>query len=295
MSWVFYILIANILIAATQIFDKYFNSKKIKNVYSYIVLLNAGAVIFVLSVSYIIRDSFVLNSSFFWAALSGGFYFVMWLLFWQALQTGEVSRVIALFFTQPVFNAFLAVLILGESISLFKWIAILFIVVGGYIVTKEKKSEQTNRIYIPLTLLAAVVSASGNIVSKYAMTGLPPITVNAIGYLSTMPISLILLANKEVFREVRANFTKLKDILAFLIRGLTGYVATCFFAFAIGSGLVSTVVAMSGTQPLFTLTFSLLTSFFLPKLIKENISKEAIFTKASAVAMIVVGAIMISL
>jgi transporter family protein len=295
MSWVFYILLANVLFSATQIFDKYFNSKKIKNVYSYSVILNSVYFLFVAVTAYIIRDSFVVNSSFFWSILAGFCYFLMWIFFWKALQTGEVSRVTAIFFTQPVFNAFLAIFFLGESISQLRWLGIILIVFGAIGATWEGKGLKITRSYVLLAVLAAIVSAVGNTVSKYAMLGLPPLAVNSIGYFATVPLYIFLLTKKEVFREVKSNFTNRPTMFKFFVRGLIGYAAIAFFMLAIGAGPVSLVSAMSGTQPLFTLILSLIIASMAPNLIKENISRSAIYLKASAIILIVSGAIIISL
>ena len=219
----------------------------------------------------------------------------MWIFFWKALQTGEVSRVTAIFFTQPVFNAFLAIFFLGESITPLKWLGIILIVSGAIGATWEGKGLKITKPYVFLAILAAIISALGNTVSKYAMTGLPPLAVNSVGYFFTVPFYIFLLTKKEVFREVKANFFDRSTMSKFFFRALIGYVAIVFFMSSIGAGPVSLVSAMSGTQPFFTLILSLITASILPKLIKENVSRSAIYLKAFAIILIVAGAIIISL
>lgn len=294
MSWIFYVLTANGLFAASSIFDKFFNSKRIKSVYVYSVVLNLIYFGFFAATAYVIKDTFVINKSFYWAILAGCIYFFMWLIFWTALKTVEVSRASALFFTQPVFNALLAIWFLNETLSPSKWMAIGLIVAGAILSSWEKKKTTGfNKGYL-LVIAAAIFSAMGNTIAKHAMSGLPSLTVNTIGFFGSVPLYFILLAQKGVFNEVKTTLGDSATMKKFFLRGLIGYTAICAFMLGVGAGPISLVVALSGTQPLFTLIFSLATGFFLSKMIKEDTTRSAVITKTVAIVLIVIGAIIIS-
>ncbi len=294
MSWIFYVLTANSLFAASSIFDKFFNSKRIKSVYVYSVVLNFIYLGFFAATAYVIKDTFVINSSFYWAILAGCIYFFMWLVFWTALKMVEVSRASALFFTQPVFNAFLAIWFLNETLSPNKWVAIGLIVAGAILSSWDnKKSVGFNKGYL-FVIAAAILSALGNTVSKYAMSGLPALTVSTIGFFGSVPLYFILLAQKGVFKEVKTVLGDTTTMKRFFLRGVVGYAAICAFMLGVGAGPISLVVALSGTQPLFTLVFSLAAGFFLSKMIKEDTTRSAVITKTAAIVLIVIGAIIIS-
>lgn len=294
MSWIFFVVAANVFFAASSVLDKYLNSKKIKTVYAYSILLNLIYLVFFSITAFFIRDTFVLNTSFYWAILGGCIYFVMWLIFWQALKTVEVSRASALFFTQPVFTALMAAFFLNESLGANKWIAIAFIVLGAILSSWEGKKTKFNKGYA-LVLFAALFSALGNTIAKYAMTGLPSLTVNTIGFFGTIPLYLILFAQKGVPKEVLSALKDKGIMKGFALRGTIGYVAICLFMLGVGAGPVSLVVALSGTQPIFTLIVSLLAGFFVPKMVKEETERSALLTKSVAIILIVIGAIMIGL
>jgi drug/metabolite transporter (DMT)-like permease len=293
MSWIFYVLTANSLFAASSIFDKFLNSKKIKSVYTYSIVLNLIYFLFFAITAYLIRDTFKINSSFYWSITAGFIYFFMWLVFWTALKTVEVSRASALFFTQPVFNALLAIWFLNESLSLYKWVAIGIIVTGAILSSWESKRTSFNKGYF-LVVVAAVLSAIGNTVAKHAMSGLPSLTVNTIGFFGSVPLYIFLLTQKGVLKEVKSTLIDKATMGRFFVRGLVGYTAICAFMLGVGAGPISLVVALSGTQPFFTLVFSLAVGFFIPKMIKEETSKFAVVVKSLAITLIVIGAIIIS-
>jgi len=296
MSWIFYSLLAVNFFSVTNVFDKFFVSKKYKSIYSFAVVINIAYLIFFSITAIFIRNTFILNWGLFWTIVASLAYYLMWIFWWKALTTGEVSRVIAIFFTSPILNALLAAMFLKESLSWSKWLAIFFIVVGAVLSTWEgKKAKKSfNKAYI-FALLAAVFTSIGNVLSKQAMVYWPALTVQVVGYLVALPLYLLLLINKQVFSEVKKTLVNLRSFLFILLRGFLGFLAICSFTLAVGAGPVSLVVALNGTQPLLILVYSTLISIFYPNFIKEEISKQSLFTKTAAIILIVTGAIIISL
>ena len=297
MSWISLSIFAVIFFSIANVFDKFLVSKKFKNIYSFAVIINIVYLIFFAIVGYFIRKTFILNQGLYWTIAASLAYFVMWIFWWKGLTTGEVSRVVAIFFTSPIFSALLAVIFLGESLSSLKWLAIFFIVVGGILSgweAKKGKLKTFNKAYI-FALLAAVFASLGNVISKQAMVYWTPMTVQTAGYLMALPLYLLFLFNKQVAEEAKKTFSSLRSFLLMFLRGLLGFLAISAFELSIGAGSVSLVVALNGTQPMLILIFSTLLSIFAPKIIKEDTSRQALFTKAIAIILIISGAIIISL
>lgn len=295
MSWIAFVFIANIFFSLTNIFDKFFNAKKIKHVYSFAILLNLISLIFILITTYFLRNTFSFGWPVFYAGLAGLFWFFMWIIFWKAMQTGEASRVSAIFFSQPIFSAVIGVFFLHESLNFLKWTGIALIVIGAFLSSWDKTTKKSgvNKAYY-FALLASIISAIGNSLSKYAMNWLPSLTVNSIAFYLTIPLYFFLLLNKNVYKEVKENLADARTMSMFFIRALIGYGGICFFMLAVGKGPISLVSALSGTQPLFVLFFSVITSLFLPKIIKEETHKQAILSKIISILLVVVGAALIS-
>lgn len=296
MSWILYTILTVIFFSISNVFDKIFISKKYKNIYSFAVVINIIYLIFFSIVGYFIKDTFIFNQGLYWTVAAALCYFGMWICWWKGLTTGEVSRVIAIFFTSPIFNALLAIIFLKETLSPLKWLAIFSIVAGAVLSTYEEKKSKLgfNKAYI-FALFAAIFASVGNVLSKQAMVYWTPMTVQVVGYLATLPLFLLFLINKQVAQETKQTFTKLKSFMLVFVRGFIGFLAIAAFQLAVGAGPVSLVVALNGTQPMMIFIISTLISFFAPKIIKEELTKRALFTKSAAIVLIVTGAIIISL
>ena len=295
MSWITYTFFAVNLFAITNIFDKFFVSKKYKSIYSFAVVINILYLIFFGVTGFFIRDTFVPNQGFLWTILASAAYYFMWIFWWKSLTSGEVSRMSAIFFTNPLFGALLSVIFLGEVLTGVKWMAIVAIVLGAVLSTWESKKtgKGVNRGYV-FVLLATVCSAIGNVLSKQAMVYWPALTVQVAGFMVALPFYLMFMKNKQVYTEVRKTFSDFKALSLVFLRSFLGFLAICSFMLSIGVGPVSLVSALNGAQPLVILLYTVLISIFFPKIIKEEISKKIIFVKAIAVILIVIGAIIIT-
>ena len=296
MSWIIYSLLAVSTFSFVNIFDKFFIGKKLKSPYSFVLILNIFYFIFYLGYFLIFRSTFVINPLIVWSILSGLLYFFMWIFWFKALSGGEASRVTAVFFSQPIFTSILAVIFLTETVSPLKWMATVLIVIGAILSSRETgKTKSTFNMAYFYAILAALFSAVGGVVSKYATVHTPTLTVSAIGYFFTLPLYFIFLKNRSIFKEVRSFFSERKLMITMFFRSGLSYAAICFFMLALGSGKVSLVAALNGSQPLFVLILSTLTSVFFPKILKEEISRQALIYKTVSVILIVTGAIIISI
>ncbi len=296
MSWILYAFLANVLFAFTVIFDKFVNAKKIKSVYSFGIVLNAVYFVFILITTYFQRNTFVLGPSALYSVVAGILWFFMWIFFWKALQQGEASRVSAIFFTQPIYSALIGISFLHESLNFLKWVGIVVIVIGAILSSLggESHKKEVRTAYL-FALLAAVFSSVGNSVSKYAMNGLPPLTVNCIAFYATIPLYLFILKDKKILQEVVAALTDKRLMMQFSIRGLLGYVGIMLNMTAFGLGPLSLITAILGTQPMVILVISLLAALVFPKIIHEELGKKTLVPKLAALLLTVAGVVMISL
>lgn len=294
MSWLVLILISVNLSALVSLFDKFYCSKKVKSIYSFAFLVNFFYLVFILVTTYILRKSFVFNWLVIYPILSGLTYFLTWIFWWKAMTTSEVSRVVGVASVQPVINAILAVFFLNEVISVNKWSAIILIVAGAFLCSWEKKKNGGfNKAYL-YVLVAVCFGAVGNILVKFSMGTMPALVVNCLSFYATFPLFLLMLKDKKVFQEVKKNLLDKKSSVPIFFRSLIGYLAICFYMLAVGAGPVSSVVTVNNAAPLLVFVYSIGVSFFWPKIIKEELSRQALFTKTIAIIMIVVGAMMIS-
>lgn len=296
MSWTAAILLATFFFSLCVLADKFIHTNKIKSVYSYAILINAIYLIFIVITTYVQRGTFTLGSGAIYSGIAGCLWFFMWIFFWKALKVGEASRVSAIFFTQPIYASLFGMLFLQESLGLLKWIGII-VIVGGAIMSSlggESHKKEVKTAYL-FAFLAALFSATGNIISKYAMASLPPLTVNCIAFYSTIPLYIFLLKDKNVIPEIRATIKDIKLLMQFSVRGLLGYTGILLNMTAMGSGPISLVSAIGGSQPIMVLLISLILGAVFPKIIHEELGKKVLITKMIALVLTVTGVVLVSL
>lgn len=294
MSWLVLIFLSVNLFAVASLFDKFFCEKKFKNVVAYGSIVYFLSAIFIISLPFFLKLSFPLGKSLFFAIASAPVFFVMWLLWWWVLKKGEVSRASAISNTGPLFIALLAAVFLNESIGGIKWLAIILIVIGAILCCWENKTDNHfNRVYL-VVILAALINAVGNIFSKIALGGLSPFAVYAVCYYATLPFYLPFLFNKKICEEMKENLKEKKTAILLLIRVTLGFAAISLSYAAMAAGPVSLVMAVNGIGPLLVFIYSTIISLFWPKLIKEEINRQVLFTKAMAIILIVGGVILIN-
>jgi len=297
MNWLFLIIVCAFLFAVVDIIDKFFCGHKIKSVYTLSVLTGSISVIITSSLLFFVNFKFSWGWPVFFACLSAVFYFFLWLFWWQALKTTEVSRSTAIYNSSPIYTALMAVIFLGETLSIIKWLAIIMIVVGtilcSYEKTNDKKVSRFNIMYL-LVILAALCNSLGSIVSKIAVGSINPFVANLIAVYAGAPLFLTLLLKKEVSQELVASVKNVKIIIPFIIRGLIAFIAVICFYLAMKSGPASLVAAGYGTNPLFVFGISVMISRFFPKIIKENITPVVLSQKALAIILIVGGVVLIN-
>lgn len=294
MSWFALILISTNLFSFSNLFDKFFCSKKFKSIYTLAIFSSLFQLIFLLGLSFFISWPRTFDQAFALALISGLPFFLMWLLIWKALTTGEASRISAVLQTAAIFNAFLAVIFLGEELTAPKWLAIFLIVIGAALCSRENKGKhRQNRAYF-FILLAALSSAVGTVISKVVLLTIEPLTVYALSFYATLPLYLLLLIKKDVWREVKEKVKEKQLLLMISLRTLILFGAICFFYLALKSGPASLVIAVNGVNPLLVFLYSTAISFFWPQLIKEEIGSRALLQKGLAVVLIVSGVMIIN-
>lgn len=296
MSWILLALLANLFFGFSVLLDKFLNTKKIKNVYSFAVILNVVYLIFILITTYFQWGTFVMGKSALLSALAGFFWFFMWIFFWKAMQHGEATRVSAIFFSQPIYSSLIGIFFFNESLTLLKWAGIAVIVIGAVLSSLggESHKKEVRTAYL-FALLSALFSSVGNSISKFAMMDMPSLTVNCIAFYSSIPLYVFLLKNVTVRKEILGAFANTKLIIQFGIRGIFGYLGIITFMTSLSSGPISLVTALSGTQPIFVLILSLIASMLFPKLIHEEFGRSVIGTKLLALFLTVIGILLVSL
>ena len=177
----------------------------------------------------------------------------------RAMRSEEVSRIIPVVNTFPIFVAILAVPILGEALGYAEWLAIFITVAGAVLISMRRDSDgQGARLHKPLAVLiiSSVLFGVATTASKYALDYVTFWNMYSINALCLGTIFLFFSARPKTLKEVR-DMAQRNQVLALLL--LNECIATGGFIlsfWAIERGPVSLVSTILSTRPAFVVTVS---------------------------------------
>jgi uncharacterized membrane protein len=234
------------------------------------------------------------------ALLSGALFGLSGLLLMRVLYTQEVSRTIPVTQTAPIFVAFMAVALLGESISPRQWLAVIA-TVGGAILLSLRIDAGLKALFLHrsffLLMLGAVIQAAANILGKLAVDDLPVLYTHGLRILALGLVFLLFAARREPWSNVRGFFTSRSPALLFVAANelviANGGMVLLLWAFSLGP--VSLVTALASARSLFVVAYSMALALTWKGALGEQTSRGAIAVKVTSTALIVGGVATIAL
>jgi len=214
------------------------------------------------------------------------------LLILHILQTREVSRVIPVVHTNPVFVAILAVLLLGETITYLQWIAVMVVVLGAVLISIKRESHGSGAGFAAslfLPLIASLLLAAANLTSKHALEHVSYWNMLAFG---SLLVSIIFLSVSLRPLPLRQLLTLRRPVLTagLLILANALVLFGMFLMFwAIQNGPVSLVSAIAGARPAFVFIYAVVLGRISHVLLEQRMGKQTIALRLGAIAMIVGG------
>lgn len=303
MDWFFITIISYFILALVGIADKFLLNKVITDDRLYTFLVGTLGILVFLFAPFGLEwpgiTGFILN------IIAGAFSIVALMLFYRSLKVGEASIVIPFIGGgTPILVFILSWLFLGERFSGRYFLAIIFLLSGGILITfipKEtrhwwqfwkKKKTQGNR----LALLSALGFALFFVLSKYLYDTQGFVSAFIWARLGAFLVAIAMLYNLA-FRKTAVKFIKKftqgKRYL-FLINQSLGAIGFVALNYAISISKVSLVNALQGVQYVFLLLLAGIITLKWPHIIKERLSKKVIIEKGIAVLLIGIGLFIIA-
>ena len=236
-------------------------------------------------------------------------------LLFRGLRLMEASRAVAIAQTNPIYVAILAMLFLGERISIAQWGGIGLVVAGAALISVRLYQERPygrigpgvslpstavftlgdrTAIYGPAILLLSALCAAGSfVVAKAALNAeLPVLTVFGMqqATVGAVFVAVGLSGGRESVRRL-AEAVKQPTVLGMLIFGesLMPAVSILLSVYAYSLGPASLVAAVLATRPLFVFVASTILSRVRWQLLDESLTPQALAVKGASIVMIVVG------
>ena len=230
-----------------------------------------------------------------WAVLAGFLSGFAGLLLLYMLRSQEVTRVVPITQSAPIFAAIIAFLFLDETLTIIQWLAVLVTVAGAVLISVDRDVRYQrfflNRSFFPL-IGASFIMAMGHVVSKVPLDTLSVFLVHG---LRSLGISVVLLGASISNRDARDDLARLirsrsrgLALVSFSELVLASF-AFLLFLWALSEGPVGLVSALASTRSLFILLFSVTLSLRFRGLLGERMTPGVLGVKLASVTMIVVG------
>lgn len=235
-----------------------------------VVLVFAWAMVFVVGSQGTIPD--ISGQSLLFLVLSGLATGASWLCYFRALKLGNVNKVVPIDKSSTVLTMLLAMLFLGERVTLLKVVCMALIAAGTYLMIErkpvaegEKESKAKTCGWLAYALLSAVFASLTAILGKVGIQGVESNLGTAIRTIVVLAMAWgIVLAGKKQ-RQIKQI-----DVRSWLFLGLSGLATglswLCYYR-ALQDGPASVVVPIDKLSILVTVAFAWL--FFYEKLSKK--------------------------
>lgn len=206
-----------------------------------------------------------------------------WLFYFKALQLGDVNKVTPIDKSSTVLTMLLAIIFLGESVTVFKLAAMISIGTGTYLmITKKqqdiKKAEGSS--WLLYAILSTVFASLTSILAKIGITNIESNLGTAIRTIVVFIMAWIIVFMTGKHKEIR-KIDK-KSLIFICFSGITTGISWLCYYRALQDGQASIVVPIDKLSILVTIAFSF---FFL----KEKMTKKAV----SGLVLVVAGTLLL--
>lgn len=282
--WVLFAFLSAIFAGMTSILAKCGIKKTDSNVATFIRTL----VVLPLSLlmALIVNPNFSLGAvsskTLVFLVLSGLSTGASWLCYFRALSKGDINKVVPIDKSSTVLTIILAVVFLGESVTVYKTLGVVFIAIGTLLMIEKKDTEKKSEGegWLIYALLSAFFASLTTILGKIGIEGVESNLGTAIRTAVVIVMSFIMVAFTGKTGEIK-KIDK-KELGFILLSGLsTGASWLCYYK-ALQDGEAGIVVPIDKLSILVTIAFSYI-------VFKERLSKKAML----GLVMIVFGTLVL--
>lgn len=176
------------------------------------------------------------------------------MLRFESLDKIGVSRTAPITATTPLYSTALAVIFLGEKLTLPIALGMLLIIFGTIIISKSGKLNKGDLVF---ALLASLLAGISTPIRKYGLTLFDyPIIVAAVTATTAFTVAFAYISATGNFKKIRNVDIKNNGTRMFAASGMLTSLAFILNFSALSKGNVVTVAPLLQTMPLFSLVFA---------------------------------------
>lgn len=205
------------------------------------------------------------------------------------LKRDEVSRVIPVTATFPIFVALMAVPLLGETITGLKWFAIITVVAGAVMISMRERPGSSLGWASPVFFLltaSSLLMALANVAGKYTLDQLSFWNLYAISMLGMGTLFLLSSARSGVIRELVTMPGKVSSLTLLAANDLLVILAMVLFFWSLERGPASLVSTIISGRPVFVFAYAFLVSRFSRSFLEWQYGRRMLALRLLAITMI---------
>lgn len=180
-----------------------------------------------------------------------------WLCYFHALQVGDVNKVVPIDKSSTVLTILLALIFLGEGLSIGKATAVVLIGAGTMLMITKKEGEQKQgqrKDWMVYAILSAVFASLTSILGKIGIEGVDSNLGTAIRTMVVLFMAWMMVGVAGKYHQIRKM--EKNELIFILLSGLaTGASWLCYYR-ALQEGPASVVVPVDKLSILVTILFS---------------------------------------
>ena len=229
-----------------------------------------------------------------WALISGAFYGLGTHILVYTLYTQEVSRVIPVYQTYPIFTALIAFFFLGERLDAVEWLAMLA-VVGGAVLLSFRQDQSgcgflLDRAFI-LLIIGSAIEGSSFVFGKSAVNELPVLFAHALRLLAIGGVLLALNLRRRSLEQVLWFIRTRSPALRYVAVNQFGIsnASQFLFLWALSLGPTTLVTALSGLRTFFVVAYAIAISLVWRGALGEVTTPATVTVKLVSTVLIVGG------
>jgi transporter family protein len=295
MTWAIFALITGVLWSVVSIFEKHIIGHEYHDpiaatvIKTYVVFAIFSCGSFFAGKDITSDMSLIIPS-----LISGMILSIAVFFYYRSLQSGDVSRVVPVFSTAPIFTIFFGAIFLHEHLSAIDYIGVLTIAGGSMAMGMEQVKHRLKIDHaVLMALTVAFFSAMRTVIMKNPVDAVSvwPLLfwVGFGGLIFATPLLIIHYQRIEEYNELQAR----RGIWHFVIADVLDAFGHVSLFIAIGLGSVSLVTGILHTKALIIFLVASIISAIWPNFINEKISRTILAKKTLGTALIILGALML--
>jgi uncharacterized membrane protein len=295
MSWIIFTLLAGFIWTIVNILDKHIIGHECRDPIVAIVIKSYTLFAVFAIASFLSGSDIMIPGPFIWISLLAGVFLSAGIYFYySAIRKADLSKVVPVFSTAPLFTLILGALFLGERFELLTYLGIAFIVIGA--ITISARHLRHHLTFDRAALLALGVAAASAIRAVLVKYPAEQVTIWPLLFwigLGSVIVATPLLIEHYGHIKIHSKKRFLHGVEHLIYTDVLDAIGFLCLMIAIGMGPVSLVTAILHTKPLMVFVMATVLSVFWPKFLHERMTRRIMAKRIVGTLLIVGGALLV--